>query len=85
MLPFEDLDDQHRFSTSRAGKHRIVAVIVIARGDCYHGTEQLTGKVQRIAAFGVREKPVVADPMESAWQYVNQEPANKLRGGQRHG
>jgi len=46
--------------------------------------QQLSCHSQVILAPGVGEQPVVADPVQSSGQHVQEEAADELAGGQRH-
>src|SRR5262249_24318454 len=86
----ELLDDDHASATARAGVLWFLRFGSIGP-DCFDGIdgnywrrEQLAGACDVVGALAAGEQAIVADAVEARGQYVHQETADELVGGERH-
>jgi hypothetical protein len=66
----------------------VIAVIIrllTCRGGVGWHAQELTATRQFLVSIAVAEEAVVADASEANWRYVEQEPSDKLVGGEGHG
>ncbi len=87
MLGREDLDDGHRRTAVSAGERGFFfcrRCLAVRCGLNRWNLEQCSGAFQVVAAPGIGEEAVVADPVEAFGQDVLQEPADELVGFERH-
>ena len=85
MLPaFEGLDDEHAPAATRAWRTGVFRL----HGRCLDGgwrdPEQFTGAFEMRLAGGAGEQAIVTDAVEALRQYVEQETADELVGGEGH-
>ncbi|GAC1575770.1 MAG: hypothetical protein NVS3B5_06980 [Sphingomicrobium sp.] len=79
MASFEGLDDDHAAAAARArrsGIWRFDRGIVLGR---WCDRKQSAGVVEMSLAGGAGEQAVMTDPMEPAWQDVEQEVGTNMR------
>jgi hypothetical protein len=82
---FEDLDDDH--ATAAAWTDRLARIDGGRGGIAFrfcHG-EQLARVCDVVGARAFGEQAVMADAVEAFWQHVDEEAADELVGGERHG
>ena len=73
----------------RDAGHRLIVTAVVfgrlLRRRIRGGAEQLSAAFELLLPIAIAEEPVITDPFEPLWLDMEQEPANELVGGQRHG
>ena len=77
-------------SIERNARHRSVVLAIVfgrlvRRRRIQGGAEQRSAAFQLFLAIAIAEEPVVTNPFEPLWQDMEQEPADELIGGERHG